>query len=233
MAVRLQEVHPSVVHFPIALLPVAVGADLLGRVTGSARLSELGRMLMPVAAAGAAVSAATGLIAQEEVVAEGVAEEILVTHRNLNLSLVTLSAALAAWRWGRKRPGPGYLAVALAGIGAMSYSAYLGGKMVYEHGVGVKPADGLRDGDSAELLPSRAGEIARRVGMDLERGVARAVDGLVHGDPIPAIGRGGVENPDAAPPAVRGSSGASRAAGPATADRAVLDDGPGSLEAMP
>lgn len=199
MALRLNEVHPSLVHFPIAIMPVAIGADLLGRVSGSERLSDLGRALMPVAAAAAAISAVTGLIAQEEVKAEGEAADLLVTHRNLNLSLTTVSALMAAWRWGKRQAGPGYLALGLAGLGAMSYSAYLGGKMVYEHGLGVKPADGLRDGDSPELTPARAGEVARRALDDVERGVAHAVDDLRAGRVIPAVGHSH-ENPAAAPP---------------------------------
>jgi uncharacterized membrane protein len=201
MAVRLQEVHPAIVHFPLALLPAAVAADLLARATGSETLRAMGRVLMPAAAAGAAVAAVTGLVAQEEVAADGVAQDLLVTHRSLNLTLVTLSTALAAWRLRRERPSTGYLALALAGLGAMSYSAYLGGKMVYEHGVGVKPADGLRDGDAPELVPRRAGEIARRVGTDIERGVAHALEDLRTRDPIPAIGRRSVERPAAASPA--------------------------------
>ena len=214
MAVRLQEVHPAVVHAPLALLPAAVVADLLGRATGRDTLRAMGRILMPAAAASAAVSAVTGLVAQEEVVADEVGQDLLVTHRNLNISLVTLTTALAAWRLRRERPGGGYLALALAGIGAMSYSAYLGGKMVYEHGVGVKPADGLRDGDSPELLPSRAGEVARRVGSDIERGVAHALEDLRTRDPLPAIGRGSVERPAARP-------------------AATVADGAASIEAMP
>ena len=195
MAVRLQEVHPSIVHFPIAAIPIAVGADLLGRVTGNEALMETGRMLMPVAAASAAISAATGLIAQEEVKAEGRAHDLLVTHRNLNLSLTALTTALATWRWTRDRATPGYLALALAGIGAMGYSAYLGGKMVYEHGVGVKPADGVRDGDSPELTPSQAGEVVRRVVDDVERGIPHVVDDLRRGEIAPALRHGGdVEN---------------------------------------
>jgi hypothetical protein len=155
---------------------------------------------MPIAAASAAVSAVTGLVAQEEVAADGVAQDLLVTHRNLNLSLVTLSTALAAWRARSERPSAGYLALALAGLGALSYSAYLGGKMVYEHGVGVKPADGLRDGDAPELAPRRMGEIARRVATDVERGVAHALDDLVHRDPLPALRRANVERPALAAP---------------------------------
>jgi hypothetical protein len=143
---------------------------------------------MPLAAASAAVSAVTGLVAQEEVRAEGEAADLLATHRSLNLSLVTLSTAMAAYRLRTDKPGFGYLALALAGLGALTYSAYLGGKMVYEHGLGVKPADGLRDGDSPELLPSNARDVARRVGRDIERGVSHALEDLRAGKVIPAVG---------------------------------------------
>jgi uncharacterized membrane protein len=162
MPPRLNELHPSLVHFPIALLPVAIGADLLARVTGSRRLADTGRALMPIAAASAAISAAAGLVAAVEANAQGKAGDLLVTHRNLNLSLTAITGLMAAWRWREEEAGPGYLALGLAGLGALSYSAYLGGKMVYEHGVGVKPADGLQDGDSPAIAPGHFTEAAKR-----------------------------------------------------------------------
>ncbi len=42
MPIRLQQMHPALVHFPITLLPVAVGADLLGCLTGSKPLHSFG-----------------------------------------------------------------------------------------------------------------------------------------------------------------------------------------------
>ena len=185
MSVRLEEIHPSIVHYPLALLPVAVGADLLARVTGSETLADVGRTLMPLAAASAAVAAVTGLIAQEEVQPDAEAQALLVTHRNLNVSVVTLSAVLAAWRWRRREASGGYLALALAGLGAMGYSAYLGGKMVYDHGLGVRPAG---DVPAPELTAGNAGAMARRAGRDVERGIAHAIHDLRTGDPLPAIG---------------------------------------------
>lgn len=219
MAVKLQELHPSLVHFPIALLPVAIGADLLARVTGSRRLSTVGKALMPVAAASAAISAAAGLVAQQEVKAEGEAQALLVTHRNLNLSLTAISGLMAAYRMGEEEAGAGYLALGLAGLGALSYSAYLGGKMVYEHGVGVKPADGLRDGDTAEVKPGQLGDAARRIGADLAASVRPVVDDIKAGNLAPALGHSH-ENP------------ASRTPGghPSVVD---LPEGAGSPEAIP
>ena len=55
MAIRIHEMHPAIVHVPIAFLPVSVGADLLGQVAG------------------------------EEVNVEGRSRDMLMTHRNLNV----------------------------------------------------------------------------------------------------------------------------------------------------
>ncbi len=190
MAMRLHEVHPAIVHFPIALLPVAIGADLLGRLTGSQTLKDIGRIAMPIAAAGAAASAVTGLLAQEEVVAEGEAHDLLVTHRNMNLSLVGVVAAMATWRWSRKEASAGYLALGAAGLGAVSYSAYLGSKMVYDHGVGVVEAGGVRADATPELKPGNVAAFARGAVRDVERGVPHVVDEVRSGEVAPNLGLG-------------------------------------------
>lgn len=230
MPPRLNELHPSLVHFPIALMPVAIGADLIARVTGSRRLAEVGRVLMPVAAASAAVSAAAGLVAAVEANAQEKAGDLLVTHRNMNLSLTAVSALMAAWRWGEDEPSAGYLALGLAGIGAMSYSAYLGGKMVYEHGVGVKPADGLHDGDSPELAPGHLGEAAKRAAADLKASIPPVVDDLKAGRLAPSIGQD-LENPERLAPTGRPVGNGSGGAGASAAGGAP--DGAGAPESMP
>ena len=146
MPMRLQEVHPSIVHFPIALLPVALGSDALGALVKSEALLGAGRRLMPVAAISAVVAAGTGLVAQEEVKAERRAHDLLVTHRNLNVVLVGLVTTLAVVRSKAARPSVGYLAAGMLGLAGMTYRAYLGGTMVYGHGLGVEPAGGVRHG---------------------------------------------------------------------------------------
>jgi len=142
MAMRLQEVHPSIVHFPLTLLPLSIGADLIGQMTGSETLKNFAKATMPFAAASAAIAAVAGLVAQEEVNATGEAHDMLVTHRNLNLTMVGTATAMSEWRAKRDEPTAGYLAIGLAGLAAMTYTAYLGGHMVYEHGVGVLDAAG-------------------------------------------------------------------------------------------
>src|SRR5690242_5445918 len=125
MPMRLQEVHPAMVHFPIAFLPIAIGADLLGRLTGSRTLMTLGKAAIGIAAAGAATAATTGLIAQQEVNADGEALDMLITHRNLNLAATAVATAMATWRGARDEPSAPYLALGLASTALVYYTAYL------------------------------------------------------------------------------------------------------------
>ena len=189
MGMRLQEVHPSIVHFPLAFLPLSIGADLLGRATGSDTLRDLGRATMPLAAVSAALAAVAGLVAQEEVNATGEAHDMLVTHRNLNLALVGTAAGMAVWRSKQKEPSAGYLALGLAGLAAMTYTAYLGGHMVYEHGVGVLDAAGLRDGVSPELAPGSMAEAARTAGRDIKSGLRHVLEDTRRGEIAPQLRR--------------------------------------------
>lgn len=160
MSMRLQEIHPALVHYPLALLPAALAADALGRVTGSEGLLDLGRRLMPVAAASALAAGVFGLVAQEAVRTDETTSDMLTTHRTLNLGLIGLTAAMAAKRWGERRPSLGYLALGAGGMAVMSYSAYLGGNMVYEHGVGVSSAGGLLENEAPEITTHNLGEVA-------------------------------------------------------------------------
>lgn len=188
MAMKLQEVHPSLVHFPLALLPLSVGADLLGRLTGSDALLEIGRRTMPLAAGSAVVAGAAGLMAQTEVEADGEALEMLKTHRTLNLGLVTVASAMAAYRSGRERPSVGYLAMGLAGLATMAYSAYLGGAMVYHEGVGVEAADGVRRQPAVpELTRDEAKRALQSAGSDLVEGIKVTVQESAKGDLLPSL----------------------------------------------
>jgi uncharacterized membrane protein len=187
MPIGLQEMHPAVVHFPIAFLPLSLGADALGRLTGDQALMDMGRRTMPLAAAAAANAAAFGLVAQQAVRAEGQAHDLLVTHRTLNAGLVALTTALAAVRVRRRRPGLGYLAVGLAAAGVMGYSAYLGGRMSYEHGVGVKAAGGLNEARGPEVGPGNVARSARIAAENLGDGVRGAAAETASGELVPAF----------------------------------------------
>lgn len=185
MTMRLQELHPSLVHFPIALLPTSLAADAVGRLTGNQSLMEVGRLTIPLAAASGMVAGLAGLIAQEAVRVEGHTSEQLITHRNLNLGVIALTTLLASKRARRRRPSLGYLLAGLAGVAVTSYSAYLGGHMVYEHGVAVKAAGGVDPNRAPELTLDTAAETARLAGRLLQQGADRAAADLRQGRTLP------------------------------------------------
>jgi uncharacterized membrane protein len=198
MAMKLHEVHPALVHFPLALLPLSIGADLLGRVTGNEALRDLGRTTMPLAAVSGLVAGAAGLMAQTEVEADGRAMEMLKTHRTLNLGLVAIAGAMSAYRSRTEKPGVGYLAMGLAGCAAMTYSAYLGGAMVYHDGVGVEAADGIRQKPSVpELTRRETPRALRTAATDLAKGIQLTVEESAKGDLVPALtARGSRQAPE-------------------------------------
>jgi uncharacterized membrane protein len=193
MAMRLQEVHPSLVHFPLTLLPLAVGADAIGRFTGNKKLTWLGRWGIAASAITGAVAGLAGLIAQEEVNVSGRTMDMLITHRNLNLAAVGAISALAVQRARTREPSIPYLLGGLAAFGVVAYSGYIGGELVYRHGVGVEPAGGLWEGGGPELTLKNAGQVMRSAGKGLGMGFVHLGKETVEGKLAPTLTGGSAE----------------------------------------
>lgn len=186
MALRTHEIHPALVHIPLTLVPAALAVDALASITRSNALAEAGRWLTPVAAASAAITGVFGYVAQGAVRAEGRAHDMLVTHRNLNTALVAISAAMAASRVRRRRPSALHLLAGFGGVLVMGYTAYLGGKMVYAHGVGVEPG-GVRIDESPELRPGSLTNAARRSARHVLQQVKASGREIAAGELAPAM----------------------------------------------
>lgn len=190
MALRIHELHPTLVHFPLALVPLAVAADLIGRLSRNRSLMRTGARLMPVAAASGVVAGAAGLIAQGAVEVSEEASDVLTTHRNLNIGLVALTAVLAAVRGRSTVPSIGYLAAGIAGVAAMNYTAYLGGKLVYHHGVGVEKAGGVLPEKSPEITWRGAGAAASAAVQHGREAVRHTASHVAKGEIAPALTHG-------------------------------------------
>lgn len=187
MAIRLHEIHPSVVHFPLTLVPAALMLDIFGRSTGNKVLMDAGRILMPVAAVSGVVAGLAGLAAQQAVRAEGRAHDLLTTHRNLNVALIGLTGMLAAVRMRQQRPGLLYMLLGIGGVGAMNYTAYLGGKMVYSQGVGVESARGVELQQAPEMRRGAFRMLMKMFVAHVLRGAGRAVREISHGEIAPML----------------------------------------------
>ncbi|WP_426750271.1 DUF2231 domain-containing protein [Myxococcus sp. Y35] len=133
----LHELHPSVVHLPLALLPTAAVADLIVVTTGDRAWEKVGRRLWVAGAASAVFAGVAGLAASQEVRMDSPRARGMTVLHGMGNALITLGAlGLMAWRLART-PTPVTTAL---GLGACAFSlctAALGGKMVYEQGVGI------------------------------------------------------------------------------------------------
>jgi len=149
--INIAHIHPMLVHFPLALLPVALGAQLFALVKGQGLfgrscLSSTGLTLMVVAAAGAIIAAVFGDMALDQAVASGVPMSTLETHEELGqASAILLSILAVAEVWFYRKDATGTalnLGLWLAGVTILVVlltTAWFGGRLVYESGVNVAP----------------------------------------------------------------------------------------------
>ena len=139
MKMLLHELHPAVIHTPLALLPTATVADVIAVTTGDRAWAKVGRRLWVAGTLSALFSGLAGLAASQEVKLEEPRARDMVFLHGLGNAVITLGAVgVTLWRLARP-PSPVQCAVGLAANVAAVYTATIGGKMVYELGVGINP----------------------------------------------------------------------------------------------
>jgi uncharacterized membrane protein len=140
---HLQNIHPIVVHFPIAFLVGAALFYFLGWIFQNQTLSTTGLLLLILGTISAAAAVGTGLYAEDGVmVSRSVREHLLETHEKFMLVTLGLSVVLAIWA-SIARPFPKksrllFLLIFLVLLGIMSVGADYGARMVYDYNAGGK-----------------------------------------------------------------------------------------------
>ena len=140
-AQHLQNLHPLVIHFPIALL---MGAALLYVAAWLLKRDSFAHSAFVVLVMGAlslAVAVATGLYAEQGVMlALSVREHLLQPHKTAMLATLAICAMLTIWAMlARPFPKQGrglFLFLLLVMIGVMTVGADFGGRMVYDYNAG-------------------------------------------------------------------------------------------------
>jgi uncharacterized membrane protein len=138
--------HPLVVHFPIALVLAAtallLAARLLRNESLAATVATVGTWNLCLGAAAALFALATGLGAVLDLDVGTVARQAISSHLKWAMFTTLLLVMLAVWRGAgnasRSKPSWIFLILLVAASIALSFTAYRGGKNVYEYGVGVK-----------------------------------------------------------------------------------------------
>jgi len=142
----MDNIHPLLVHYPIAFLTAFFALDLLGTLAKKDSWRRVAGWLLHMGTVGAALAVAAGLIAEGSVAHGGNSHEIMETHEKIGIAVLILSLALSVWRGGGERFPKGAantLHLIFAGLlfGLICLGADLGGMMVYKYGVAVEAVE--------------------------------------------------------------------------------------------
>jgi len=140
---HLQNIHPLVVHFPIAFLVGAALFYVLAWVLRKDTLATTAFLVLILGAISAAAAVGTGLYAEDGVmIARSVRARLLDRHSELMITTLLLSVGLTVWAvLARPFPKKGRLIFMLALLGilvVMSFGADYGARMVYDYNAGGK-----------------------------------------------------------------------------------------------
>ncbi len=138
--------HVLIVHLPIGLLVTAVVADLVAMLRRDSSSVVTVSTALYIAGTVTLVAAfLTGRSAAPEVYTPGMAQAIVARHWDWALWCVWYFVLLTAGRVGlrlaagapRRRSTGALAGAGLAGLVLLTNTAELGGRLVYQHGVGV------------------------------------------------------------------------------------------------
>ena len=154
------DIHPLVVHFPIALLVVGAVCDAIGILNHRDFFLKTGYFLFSLGALTAIVAALTGDSAAETAQhIDNIAID-LDDHDDLGTMTTVLAVAITLVRThlSFKKQFTGtiryiYLAFALVVVGLVCASGYTGGHLVYHHGAGTNPVIKSLDVKPEKLIP--------------------------------------------------------------------------------
>ena len=137
----MESVHPLIIHFPIALLLTALLLDTAAIVLKRPQLHHvaLWNLCLGTLAAGAAVW--SGLEAEDVAKHSFEIWKVMQLHKRLGITTLILGIMVTSWRLKTRDQLTARVRVlTMAGMLCMaatvSYGAHLGGRMVYEFGVG-------------------------------------------------------------------------------------------------
>jgi uncharacterized membrane protein len=157
--------HPILVHFTVGLL--VTGALVLALSAcafrgkpwhGSMRSAGDWMLMLGLIAAGATLIA--GFFAYYTVAHDAPSHAAMTVHRNWAIGTVIMFAGIGLWRFKRRSASPSafFAVVLLLATCLLTVTAYRGGALVYEYGIGVQSLPAVSgDGHAHEHMPVSEG----------------------------------------------------------------------------
>jgi uncharacterized membrane protein len=138
-AIAGHPLHPMMIHFPVAALIALVGADAAYVYGGDPFWARAGVWLSGVGALGGWAASLAGLV---DLLTVSRIRRLITAWGHALIAVMMLSLASLNWllRLGEDAGAlvrPWGLGMSLLTAGFIALAAYLGGRLVYEHAVGV------------------------------------------------------------------------------------------------
>ncbi|MCK0512437.1 DUF2231 domain-containing protein [Aromatoleum buckelii] len=138
-ALRGHPLHPMLIHFPVAALIGLVATDVAWLVSGDPFWARAGLWLAGVGAGGGWIASLLGVA--DLLLVERIREKITAwCHAVIAVMMLSLASLNWAMRYreGAEQLAGWELYLSLLTAGTIGLAAYLGGRLVYEHAVGVE-----------------------------------------------------------------------------------------------
>ncbi|WP_374089835.1 DUF2231 domain-containing protein [Methylomicrobium lacus] len=138
----MQNIHPLLVHFPIAFLSAFFALDLVGSLAKKPSWRAVASGLLYLGAVASIFTATAGFIAANSVPHGENVHQIMEHHEHFGIAVVIFALSLAGWRALKGGVIEGaantlFLILSAVMCGLMVLGADLGGLMVYRYGVAV------------------------------------------------------------------------------------------------
>ena len=133
------DLHPAVVHFPIALAVTGAFAELGYLLVRRPWIRWFGPILLTLALAGSGVAYFSGQAVRDKAVDQGVPNAAVERHLTSCVWALGALGLATILSWAVRPRGKGISLSALAALAAAAltlYTGYLGAELVYVHGAG-------------------------------------------------------------------------------------------------
>jgi uncharacterized membrane protein len=136
--------HPRFVHFPIALCLVGAFFIAAGLIRGRERWVGYGQISLLLGWLGVMAAVVTGLIDQSGAPDDAAIRAIINQHITAGIALVMAVGLALYWPLRNKRLFSagntrwGFVALLVIIVALVALEGWLGGKLVFQYGVGVK-----------------------------------------------------------------------------------------------
>ncbi|TAK63053.1 DUF2231 domain-containing protein [Methylobacter sp.] len=142
---NMDNIHPLLVHFPVAFLSAFFALDLVGTLAKKSQCRNVASWLLYLGTIAAVFTVMAGFMAANSVAHGEEVHAIMERHEHFGISVLSLTILLSAWRLksgGVIQGGANSFFLMLATLLCvlMMLGADLGGLMVYKYGVAVKAA---------------------------------------------------------------------------------------------